>query len=375
MTNQLPLGLYVHYPWCKRKCPYCDFNSHPKNESLITDKSYLNVLLQDFQKNLTYIDNRKFLSVYFGGGTPSLLAPDLMALLLKEISPYVTSDTEISMEANPGTVDKDRLKAYKDIGINRISLGVQSFNDKSLKLLGRIHDGKTALNACKAIVEAGFDNFNLDIMHGLPLQHNQEALEDLNKAIDTGCNHLSWYELTIEEDTYFGAHPPKLPNEDELSLIEESGFELLAKANFDRYEVSGYTKNKRCLHNQNYWYFGDYLGIGAGAHSKIKLKDTTYRKANLEDPKAYMQSVENNSVKFFKVDKDSLPFEFMLNRLRIFDKVKIDEFTNTTALDFSVVEDKLHKACDKGLLVIENDSFYLTKLGRWMLNDILEMFL
>lgn len=375
MTNQLPLGLYVHYPWCKRKCPYCDFNSHPKNESLITDKSYLNVLLQDFQENLTYIDNRKFLSVYFGGGTPSLLAPNLMALLLKEISPYVTSDTEISMEANPGTVDKDRLKDYKDIGINRISLGVQSFNDKSLKLLGRIHDGKTALNACKAIVEAGFDNFNLDIMHGLPLQHNQEALEDLNKALDTGCNHLSWYELTIEEDTYFGAHPPKLPNEDELSLIEESGFELLAKANFERYEVSGYTKNKRCLHNQNYWYFGDYLGIGAGAHSKVRLGDITYRRANAENPHDYMSQVDEGDNYFYQVKRDELPFEFMLNRLRIFDDVKLEEFFNTTNLDFNVVRDKLLKAKAQGLLQMDDTHYRLTELGRWMLNDILELFL
>ena len=375
MIDLLPVSLYIHYPWCIRKCPYCDFNSYPKNKSVCTDESYLNALILDFKQNINLISNRKFNAVYFGGGTPSLFSPKLMEKLMHEISPYCEENCEISMEANPGTVSLESLKDYRSLGVNRISLGVQSFDDRELKLLGRIHDGKTALNACKAIVEAGFDNFNLDIMHGLPLQHNQEALEDLNKAIDTGCNHLSWYELTIEEDTYFGAHPPKLPNEDELSLIEESGFELLAKANFERYEVSGYTKNKRCLHNQNYWYFGDYLGIGAGAHSKIKLKDTTYRKANLEDPKAYMQSVENNSVKFFKVDKDSLPFEFMLNRLRIFDKVKIDEFTNTTALDFSVVEDKLHKACDKGLLVIENDSFYLTKLGRWMLNDILEMFL
>ena len=375
MSSKLPIGLYIHYPWCIKKCPYCDFNSFPKDKSNCSDENYLNAVLSDFRQNQSYLGDRKFVSVYFGGGTPSLFPPKLMEKVLKEISPFLTDATEISMEANPGTVSLDLLKDYKSIGINRLSLGVQSFDDKCLKALGRIHNSKTAIESCEAIVKAGFDNFNLDIMHGLPNQTLDMALNDIKTANSLGCNHLSWYELTLEEDTYFGAHPPKLPNEDELTEIEENGFLLLEELGFNRYEVSGFTKDKRCLHNQNYWYFGDYLGIGAGAHSKIKLKDTTYRKANLEDPKAYMQSVENNSVKFFKVDKDSLPFEFMLNRLRIFDKVKIDEFTNTTALDFSVVEDKLHKACDKGLLVIENDSFYLTKLGRWMLNDILEMFL
>ncbi len=375
MIEKLPLGLYVHYPWCIRKCPYCDFNSHPKKSSGFTDEAYLESLIREFEDNLQYVDGREFLSVYFGGGTPSLFSPNLMKKLIDRISPYLNTDTEISMEANPGTVSYDLLKAYKDIGINRISLGVQSFNDKSLKALGRIHDSKAAIESCENVKKAEFNNFNIDIMHGLPMQDSNLALDDLKRAIDLGANHLSWYELTIEEDTYFGIHPPKLPAEDELAQIEQDGFSLLEQNNFNRYEVSGYTRDRRCLHNQNYWYFGDYLGIGAGAHSKIKLGSKTYRKANEQKPSDYIQAIRDKKLCFKEVSAENLPFEFMLNRLRIFDRVNIDEFSVTTGLDFSVVKDRLIKAKELGLLNLDESSYGLTDLGRWMLNDILEMFL
>ena len=375
MIDLLPVSLYIHYPWCIRKCPYCDFNSYPKNKSVCTDESYLNALILDFKQNINLISNRKFNAVYFGGGTPSLFSPKLMEKLMHEISPYCEENCEISMEANPGTVSLETLKDYRSLGVNRISLGVQSFDDRELKLLGRIHDSKAAIEACNNVIKAGFDNFNIDIMHGLPEQTTQKALADIKIAASLGCNHLSWYELTLEEDTYFGSHPPKLPNEDNLADIEEQGFVLLKELGFNRYEVSGYTKDRRCQNNLNYWFFYDYLGIGAGAHSKIKIGDKTCRRGNPQDPSSYIEEVKNKKNNFFEVKKSDLPFEFMLNRLRVFDETKYDEFENTTRLNFSTVKDKLEKAKDDGLLQFSDTGYALTDKGRWMLNDILELFL
>lgn len=375
MIDLLPVSLYIHYPWCIRKCPYCDFNSYPKNKSVCTDESYLNALIIDFKQNINLISNRKFNAVYFGGGTPSLFSPKLMEKLMHEISPYCEENCEISMEANPGTVSLESLKDYRSLGVNRISLGVQSFDDRELKLLGRIHDSKAAIEACNNVIKAGFDNFNIDIMHGLPEQTTQKALADIKIAASLGCNHLSWYELTLEEDTYFGSHPPKLPNEDNLADIEDQGFVLLKELGFNRYEVSGYTKDRRCQNNLNYWFFYDYFGIGAGAHSKIQIGDKTCRRGNPQKPSSYIEEVKNKKNNFFEVKKSDLPFEFMLNRLRVFDETKYDEFENTTRLNFSTVKDKLEKAKGEGLLRFSDTGYALTDKGRWMLNDILELFL
>lgn len=375
MIDLLPVSLYIHYPWCIRKCPYCDFNSYPKNKSVCTDESYLNALILDFKQNINLISNRKFNAVYFGGGTPSLFSPKLMEKLMHEISPYCEENCEISMEANPGTVSLETLKDYRSLGVNRISLGVQSFDDRELKLLGRIHDSKAAIEACNNVIKAGFDNFNIDIMHGLPEQTTQKALADIKIAASLGCNHLSWYELTLEEDTYFGSHPPKLPNEDNLADIEDQGFVLLKELGFNRYEVSGYTKDRRCQNNLNYWFFYDYFGIGAGAHSKIQIGDKTCRRGNPQKPSSYIEEVKNKKNNFFEVKKSDLPFEFMLNRLRVFDETKYDEFENTTRLNLSTVKDKLEKAKGEGLLRFSDTGYALTDKGRWMLNDILELFL
>lgn len=375
MIDLLPVSLYIHYPWCIRKCPYCDFNSYPKNKSVCTDESYLNALILDFKQNINLISNRKFNAVYFGGGTPSLFSPKLMEKLMHEISPYCEENCEISMEANPGTVSLETLKDYRSLGVNRISLGVQSFDDRELKLLGRIHDSKAAIEACNNVIKAGFDNFNIDIMHGLPEQTTQKALADIKIAASLGCNHLSWYELTLEEDTYFGSNPPKLPNEDNLADIEEQGFVLLKELGFNRYEVSGYTKDRRCQNNLNYWFFYDYFGIGAGAHSKIQIGDKTCRRGNPQKPSSYIEVVKNKKNNFFEVKKSDLPFEFMLNRLRVFDETKYDEFETTTRLNFSTVKDKLEKAKGEGLLRFSDTGYALTDKGRWMLNDILELFL
>ena len=375
MIDLLPVSLYIHYPWCIRKCPYCDFNSYPKNKSVCTDESYLNALILDFKQNINLISNRKFNAVYFGGGTPSLFSPKLMEKLMHEISPYCEENCEISMEANPGTVSLETLKDYRSLGVNRISLGVQSFDDRELKLLGRIHDSKAAIEACNNVIKAGFDNFNIDIMHGLPEQTTQKALADIKIAASLGCNHLSWYELTLEEDTYFGSNPPKLPNEDNLADIEEQGFVLLKELGFNRYEVSGYTKDRRCQNNLNYWFFYDYFGIGAGAHSKIQIGDKTCRRGNPQKPSSYIEEVKNKKNNFFEVKKSDLPFEFMLNRLRVFDETKYDEFETTTRLNFSTVKDKLEKAKGERLLRFSDTGYALTDKGRWMLNDILELFL
>lgn len=375
MIDLLPVSLYIHYPWCIRKCPYCDFNSYPKNKSVCTDESYLNALILDFKQNINLISNRKFNAVYFGGGTPSLFSPKLMEKLMHEISPYCEENCEISMEANPGTVSLETLKDYRSLGVNRISLGVQSFDDRELKLLGRIHDSKAAIEACNNVIKAGFDNFNIDIMHGLPEQTTQKALADIKIAASLGCNHLSWYELTLEEDTDFGSNPPKLPNEDNLADIEEQGFVLLKELGFNRYEVSGYTKDRRCQNNLNYWFFYDYFGIGAGAHSKIQIGDKTCRRGNPQKPSSYIEEVKNKKNNFFEVKKSDLPFEFMLNRLRVFDETKYDEFETTTRLNFSTVKDKLEKAKGEGLLRFSDTGYALTDKGRWMLNDILELFL
>lgn len=375
MIDLLPVSLYIHYPWCIRKCPYCDFNSYPKNKSVCTDESYLNALILDFKQNINLISNRKFNAVYFGGGTPSLFSPKLMEKLMHEISPYCEENCEISMEANPGTVSLETLKDYRSLGVNRISLGVQSFDDRELKLLGRIHDSKAAIEACNNVIKAGFDNFNIDIMHGLPEQTTQKALADIKIAASLGCNHLSWYELTLEEDTYFGSNPPKLPNEDNLADIEEQGFILLKELGFNRYEVSGYTKDRRCQNNLNYWFFYDYFGIGAGAHSKIQIGDKTCRRGNPQKPSSYIEEVKIKKNNFFEVKKSDLPFEFMLNRLRVFDETKYDEFETTTRLNFSTVKDKLEKAKGEGLLRFSDTGYALTDKGRWMLNDILELFL
>ena len=375
MIDLLPVSLYIHYPWCIRKCPYCDFNSYPKNKSVCTDESYLNALIIDFKQNINLISNRKFNAVYFGGGTPSLFSPKLMEKLMHEISPYCEENCEISMEANPGTVSLETLKDYRSLGVNRISLGVQSFDDRELKLLGRIHDSKAAIEACNNVIKAGFDNFNIDIMHGLPEQTTQKALADIKIAASLGCNHLSWYELTLEEDTDFGSNPPKLPNEDNLADIEEQGFVLLKELGFNRYEVSGYTKDRRCQNNLNYWFFYDYFGIGAGAHSKIQIGDKTCRRGNPQKPSSYIEEVKNKKNNFFEVKKSDLPFEFMLNRLRVFDETKYDEFETTTRLNFSTVKDKLEKAKGEGLLRFSDTGYALTDKGRWMLNDILELFL
>lgn len=366
-------GLYIHYPFCLRKCPYCDFNSYARGRNENQDELYFLRLKEDFSSWMPKIKDRKFISVFIGGGTPSLCAPGLIGDFIDFIAPFLTKDCEITIEANPGTVDINKLKDFKTAGVNRLSLGVQSFNDVLLKRIGRIHDAATAKKACSDADKCGFSAFNIDLMHGLPGQSLEEALSDIKTAAAFNCTHLSWYELTIEEDTYFGTHTPILPSEDELYAIEEKGFPLLNSLGFNRYEVSAFTRDKHCVHNENYWRFGDYVGIGAGAHSKFFDGNKTIRKACPALPSDYLNG---DFGKFYTVDETDIPFEYMLNRLRLFNDIKTFEYKLHTGQDFSLVKHVLDKAAALSLIEFKDDETYcVTAYGRQMLNDVLEMFL
>ena len=372
-STPLDLALYIHYPWCVRKCPYCDFSSFGKGADNERDKRYFAALLKDFNLQSEFINGRKFVSVYFGGGTPSLCPPVLMAGFLEQLKPYLAENCEISMEANPGTVDKAVFRDFYQAGVNRLSIGVQSFDDRALAKLGRIHRSKEAYSAVEQALKAGFSNINIDLMHALPGQSSDAALADLKKACSLDITHLSWYELTIEEGTVFGRHPPKLPDEDTMVDEEERGFAYLSEQGFERYEVSAFAKNNlKCVHNRNYWLFNDYLGIGAGACGKIFIAGITKRRSCPEDPELY---ISGDYGKYQSVDINDLPFEYVLNRLRLYGRVEDYEFTKTTALPYECLKKRLESAQNDGLLKLDAHGFELTHLGRRMLNDILELFL
>ena len=388
------IALYIHYPFCVHKCPYCDFASLAQGADVVRDGQYIDLLIKEFELKIPLLNGRKLICVYIGGGTPSLCEPKLWGRLFEKIGPYLSDGAEISLEANPGTIDLALLKELRAVGFNRISIGVQSFNDQALKRLGRIHNAEEAISACKNAQKAGFYNYNLDIMHGLPRQDVSLALSDLKTALQMESTHLSWYELTLEEGTVFGDHPPVLPDEDVLYAIEQEGFYLLEQANFEHYEVSGYNLggNYRCIHNQNYWLYGDYLGIGAAAHQKFSLLEKTsegdtmhiYRSANSENYLEYMNScmkaysnLEEGVLSKNLVAQEEIAFEFMLNRLRLFnDQVSSNEYLMRTGMPINTIEKELKKIQAQGLIELENDlSFSLNDQGRLMLNDVISYFL
>ncbi len=396
----VPLSVYVHYPFCKRKCPYCDFNSYPKNKPGLRggDGRYTKALAQELnlllERYAPLIEQRPIISLFLGGGTPSLWdleqLADFLTLLREKLS--FAPDAEWSMEVNPGTaVNQAYFKELLSLGINRLSIGVQSFDDSCLKALGRIHDGTQAERSAAAAREAGFERLNLDIMHGLPGQDVSLALADLDKAARY-ATHLSWYELTLEEDCYFGKHPPRLPDEQELEQMEQAGFDRLEQHGFRRYEISAFTRERHCVHNENYWRFGDYLGLGAGAHSKLTARGSAgkadgnrqgrqvkvWRRANAALPEAYVEQLAAGGAPYQQVDPEDLPFEFMLNRLRLFEPVAVADFEALTGLNFALaVRDKLQQAQGFGLIEFAQDgqSFSVTSKGRLMLNSVLELFL
>lgn len=375
-----PLSLYIHIPWCIKKCPYCDFNSHPLKNPL-PEAAYIAALVDDLKQDLSKFKvTRPIQTIFFGGGTPSLMSPKGIGDLLTTIQTVIpfAPNIEITLETNPGTVEHHRMAAYRQAGITRISLGTQSFDNEKLKSLGRIHQSDEILTVIEEIQQAGFQSFNLDLMYGLPNQTLEEALTDLRTAIAQNPPHLSWYHLTLEPNTLFYHKPPKRPNDDIMWAIQEQGEALLKEAGFEHYEVSAFSKpGHHCQHNLNYWQFGDYLGIGAGAHGKITdvTNQCITRTRKERHPKAYLDKTKPYLADHNIVTPDALPFEFMLNQLRLYRTFSLDTFIERTGLSLDVIEAPIQEAFNKGMLDLDNHSLRVTKLGTRFLNDLMALFL
>jgi len=372
-----PLALYVHLPWCLRKCPYCDFNSHEQRGEL-PERRYVAALLQDLEAQLPGVWGRRLESVFIGGGTPSLFSPESVDELLSGLRALLPwrPDLEVTLEANPGTAERGHFRGYREAGINRLSLGIQSFDPALLERLGRVHDGTDARAAIEQAQHAGFARMNLDLMFGLPGQTVRQGLDDLRTALDFAPGHLSWYQLTLEPNTLFAVRPPRLPPEDRIDDLFERGQALLQRSGYTRYEVSAYAlAGNECRHNRNYWEFGDYLGIGAGAHGKLTdpATGTVTRLLKPRQPEAYLRDPQ--AVSGSPVTPRSLPFEFMLNALRLTAGVPASLFAKRTGLATDTVEPLLREARERGLLDPDPGILRPTEHGLRFLNDLLEMFL
>lgn len=378
MLELPPLSLYVHIPWCVRKCPYCDFNSH-ESAAKIPENDYLKALFRDLTNDLPWVQNRKIHSIFFGGGTPSLFSANAIEKIIQEAETLIgfEDDIEITLEANPGTAEQQKFADFKSAGINRLSIGVQSFNNDHLKALGRIHDGDNALRAIEMAQICGFKRFNIDLMHGLPKQTRVQAISDLETAINTGATHISWYQLTIEPNTAFYSKPPILPIEDQLADIQDLGLQTLAKAGFEQYEISAFARNdQQCKHNINYWQFGDYLGIGAGAHGKITLPDqnSIIRSAKTRLPKHYLNQGTSVLTSNKPIAQDQLALEFMMNGLRLTNGVKKNLLNSRTGLSTDHIEDKIEQLNQEGFLKHHSSHYCTTDLGARFLDTILQRF-
>lgn len=374
-----PLSLYIHVPWCVRKCPYCDFNSHAASGEL-PEAEYVQALLADLTRDVELAQGREIASVFIGGGTPSLFSSQAYEVLFAGLQRQLrfARDVEITLEANPGTVEQAKFRAYRELGINRLSIGVQSFAPEQLQRLGRIHGRDEALRAAEAAQSAGFDNFNIDLMHGLPGQSVAAAVADLQQAIALAPTHVSWYQLTIEPNTVFYREPPVLPEDDTLWAIQEAGQAVLAEAGFRQYEVSAYARpGRECRHNRNYWEFGDYLALGAGAHGKITRDDGIWRYAKTRLPRDYLaaQASGRFSAQAGFVEKDELVFEFMLNALRLREGVPSSLFAQRTGLALTDIAPRLAELRAKGLLVADEVRLACTATGFNYLNTVLQRFL
>jgi len=378
----IPLSLYIHIPWCIRKCPYCDFNSYHLNEPL-PEKIYIEALLRDLDCELHWVHNRPLTSIFFGGGTPSLFSAKAIEAILTGVYkrlPY-DPDIEITLEVNPGTTEHANFQDYRSAGVNRISIGAQSFQNDKLHILGRIHQAAEIHQTLNAIQSAGFNSFNIDLMYGLPHQTGEDALFDLRTALDYSPPHLSWYNLTLEPNTVFHHAPPPLPDEDCLFDIQTRGLDYLADRGLKQYEISAFsTQHHACTHNLNYWQFGDYLGIGAGAHGKVTTKQadgilllTRYSKQRY--PKSYLNTSTSFLAKRQTLIEPEIPFEFMLNGLRLFEGILESLFEERTGLSTAVLEAPLKKALSQNLITLENGRIIPTILGRRFLNDLTILFL
>jgi oxygen-independent coproporphyrinogen-3 oxidase len=387
LTSLPPLSLYVHIPWCVKKCPYCDFNSHQIKDQTtgessqgFNEKRYLEALKIDLQSVLPKVWGRRIHTIFIGGGTPSLLSEEGMDQLLSDIRALlpVNADAEITMEANPGTFEIEKFRSFAKSGINRISLGIQSFDNQKLKALGRIHDSDQAKTAIAAAIEL-FDQVNIDLMYALPEQTIDEALIDIRHAINFEPAHISLYHLTLEPNTLFAKYPPVLPDDDSAFEMLDRLMEELSAAGYQRYEVSAYAKNgHRCQHNLNYWQFGDYIGIGAGAHGKISAHNQIARQTNERHPEAYMDKIFNQGHALIEerlLDKDDLPFEYMLNVLRLVDGVPTHQFKERTGLDIAAINGMMEGALKKGLLDEDPRTIQASGLGLQYLNDLQMLFL
>ncbi|MBU2977796.1 radical SAM family heme chaperone HemW [Alteromonas sp. C1M14] len=374
-----PLSLYIHIPWCVQKCPYCDFNSHGL-KSALPEQEYISHLLSDLEHDKTYVSNRQVTSIFIGGGTPSLFSADAIGKLLSGVKNTiaVSPTAEITLEANPGTLESARFNGYAEAGVNRISMGVQSFQNVHLTGLGRIHDAQQALNAILQAQNAPLNSFNIDLMHGLPQQSLANAMSDLTKAIDQSPAHLSWYQLTIEPNTPFYSKPPELPDDDTLWDIQAKGHALLEDAGYQQYEISGYSKpGFQCQHNLNYWRFGDYLGIGCGAHGKITDADNgrITRTVKVKHPRGYMDITRPYLDKAVAVEQDDLAFEFFMNRFRLVEPCPKSDFADFTGATLTEEQQQaLHQAVEQALLQESAHQWQVTPKGRRYLNTLLSAF-
>lgn len=374
LTNP-PLSLYIHTPWCVRKCPYCDFNSHERGE--IPETAYLQALLTDLEQDMPLIGDRPVETVFIGGGTPSLMSADFYRQLFQGIRQRLTlqADAEITLEANPGTLETGRFEGFRHAGINRLSIGVQSFNNAHLQALGRIHDASAAIDAAHQARAAGFDNFNLDIMHALPGQTHAQALDDLQQAIALQPTHLSWYELTIEPNTVFYCAPPIQPDSDAMADTEQAGFALLAQHGYQRYEISAFAQSgRRCQHNLNYWQFGDYLGIGAGAHGKITdaAQGSVHRYQKTRKPEDYLADATRARRQHQPIAREDRLLEALLNGLRLVDGVAWQTLEDATGEPVSQWQNALTPLEQQGLLAITDQRLACTDNGLRHLNGLLE---
>ena len=378
LTGLPPLALYIHIPWCVKKCPYCDFNSHEAGDG-IPENAYLDALRSDLEHALPLIWGRKIYSIFIGGGTPSLLSAAGLDRLLSDVRTLLPLDgaVEITMEANPGTFEAEKFRSYRASGVNRLSVGIQSFDSRHLQALGRIHDGDEARRAIE-IAQTHFDNFNLDLMYALPSQTLDQARLDVQTAIASGAPHLSLYHLTLEPNTFFAKYPPQLPDDDASAEMQDEITLLMTSAGYQHYEVSAYAKEKhQARHNVNYWEFGDYLGIGAGAHSKLSFPHRVIREMRYKNPKAYMQAalLGQEVQESAEIARDDLAFEFMLNSLRLTQGFQVNLFAERTGLSLTSIEKALNEAEGKGLICRDHLVIRPTSLGSRFLNDLQQIFL
>ena len=381
MQNDIPLSLYVHIPWCLKKCPYCDFNSHEKNESFDEDK-YVEALLVDLDAEYVNCQDRQLSSIFFGGGTPSLFSAESIAKIIEHArSKFIFNDIEITLEANPGTFEQEKFNGFKEAGINRLSIGIQSFNDTHLRTLGRIHDKQQALTAIETAKNAGFNNINLDIMFGLPQQSTQQAIEDIRTACSFDVQHISHYQLTIEANTYFYKHTPKLPDSDLIWEMQTQCQNVLTENNYHQYEISAYSKpGRQSAHNLNYWSFGDYIGIGAGAHGKVTERNDTgsgdnkiIRRWKHRQPQQYIKHTLGNEAPSGQqiLSQQDIVFEFLLNALRLKKGCDIRTYESNTGLDFQTLKQAV-KNIDPELINLNKNNICTTDKGYLFLNEILE---